>query len=80
MNIQYLTDVHGQRTAVLIPIEEWNTLQERIAFHDKDDFTPEELAQAEVGWQECVAGKGESVEDVMRELLPEDRIIAICGK
>jgi len=57
----------------ILKIEEWNALQKRIADHNENDFTPEELAEAEAGWQECVAGKGESVEDVMRELLPEDR-------
>ncbi len=75
MNIQYLTDVNGQKTAVLIPIGDWNVLQKKIALHDEDHFTLKELAEAESGWQECVAGKGELLEDVMKELLPEDRML-----
>ena len=31
MSIQYQTDEQGQRIAVVIPIEEWEALQERLS-------------------------------------------------
>jgi hypothetical protein len=41
-NVQYITDQHGQRTAVIVPIEEYEELFEdlhvsRIAEETKDD-------------------------------------------
>lgn len=31
MNVQYLSDAQGRHTAIVIPIEEWNTI---VARHD----------------------------------------------
>ncbi|HEV7472687.1 MAG TPA: hypothetical protein VGN90_01490 [Pyrinomonadaceae bacterium] len=41
-NVQYITDEHGQRTAVIVPIEEYEELLEdmhvaRVAEETKDD-------------------------------------------
>jgi PHD/YefM family antitoxin component YafN of YafNO toxin-antitoxin module len=35
MNLQYITNVDGNRTAVLIPIEEWESLIDEYKKRDK---------------------------------------------
>lgn len=30
MNLQYISDAHGQTTGVFIPIEEWNALKQKF--------------------------------------------------
>lgn len=69
MPIQYLTDEQGRKTAVQVPIEEWEALLERI--DPDDELSPEEMAEAEAGWREYLEGKSKPLEQVMREQLDE---------
>ena len=38
MDIQYITDAHGTRTAVLIPIEEWEAIKEKAELTDENSY------------------------------------------
>jgi N-methylhydantoinase B/oxoprolinase/acetone carboxylase alpha subunit len=40
MNLQYITDSHGQTTGVFIPIEEWNDLKTKFKGIDQMDDVP----------------------------------------
>ncbi len=67
MPIQYLTDNQGRRTAVVVPIEEWENLQARIEY--ASDVTPEEITEANAAWEEHLKqpGKAKSIEQIMIE-------------
>lgn len=68
MAFQYLTDESGKPIAVVIPIEQWKTLQS--GFEDKK-ISEEELKDAEKGWAEYLSGKGEDLKSICNELLNE---------
>ncbi|MEW6264806.1 MAG: hypothetical protein AB1641_17165 [Thermodesulfobacteriota bacterium] len=70
MTIHFLTDEHGQRTAVVIPLAEWEKLMERLG---QDSLSPEEAARAEAAWREYLAGEGQTLAEVKREILGEPR-------
>jgi hypothetical protein len=61
MGINYLVDEEGRTTAVVVPIAEWEALRE-------ESLSPEELAQAEAGWQDYLAGRSKPLEQVIREM------------
>ena len=69
MSVQYLTDDQGRRTAVVVPIEEWENLQAHIEY--ASDTTPEEIAGANAAWEEHLKEptKAKSVEQVIVEQL-----------
>ena len=69
MPVQYLTDDQGRRTAVVVPIEEWENLLAHIEY--TSDVTPEEIAEANAVWEEHLKqpGKAKSIERVMVEQL-----------
>jgi hypothetical protein len=68
MTVQYVYDEQGRKTAVLVPIEEWEALRARAGGY-ADDVPPEELA----AFDTAVAELGEHpesgipVEDVARK-------------
>jgi PHD/YefM family antitoxin component YafN of YafNO toxin-antitoxin module len=47
MPIQYITDARGEKVAVVMPLAEWETLQEQL-----DRLTPAEAAAAGDAWQD----------------------------
>jgi hypothetical protein len=69
MPVQYLTDDQGRRTAVVVPIEEWEHLQAHIEY--ASDATPEEIVEAKAEWEEHLREptKAKSVEQVITEQL-----------
>ena len=69
MQVQYLTDDQGRRTAVVVPIEEWENLQAHIEY--ASDVTPEEILEANAEWEDYLKGpsKAKSVEQVIAEQL-----------
>jgi hypothetical protein len=69
MSVQYLTDDQGRRTAVVVPIDEWENLQAHIAY--ASDATPEEIVEANAEWEEHLKEptKAKSVEQVIAEQL-----------
>ena len=69
MSVQYLTNDQGRRTAVVVPIEEWENLQAHIEY--ACDTTPEEIAEANAAWEEHLKEptKAKSVEQVIVEQL-----------
>jgi len=69
MPVQYLTDDQGRRTAVVVPIEEWENLQAHIEY--ASDVTAEEIAEANAAWDEHLKEpvKAKSIEQVIVEQL-----------
>ncbi len=69
MSVQYLTDDQGRRTAVVVPIEEWENLQAHIGY--ASDVTPEEIVEAKAEWEEHLRepSKAKSIEQIMVEQL-----------
>ena len=68
-SVQYLTDDQGRRTAVVVPIEEWENLQAHIEY--ATDATHDEIAEANAQWEEHLKEptKAKSVEQVITEQL-----------
>ncbi len=69
MEYQYVTDKNGKTLAVVVPLQEWEALQAKM---EEECLTDAEIEEAEQSWRDYLAGKGEPVEQVMKELL-EDR-------
>ncbi len=69
MEYQYVTDKNGKTLAVVVPLQEWEALQAKM---EEECLTDAEIKEAEQSWRDYLAGKGEPVEQVMKELL-EDR-------
>ena len=69
MSIQYLTDDQGRRTAVVVPIDEWENPQAHIEY--ASDVTAEEIAEANAAWEERLGeqDKGKSIEQIIAEQL-----------
>lgn len=69
MEYQYVTNKNGKTVAVVVPLQEWEALQSKL---EDECLTDVEIKEAEQSWRDYLAGKGEPVEQVMKELL-EDR-------
>jgi hypothetical protein len=69
MSIQYVQDQTGKKTAVLVPIRDWEIIQDLRAGDPEDTLTPQEAARAEEADKEYQRGEFQSLEDVRRELL-----------
>ncbi len=69
MEYQYVTDKNGKTLAVVVPLQEWEALLSKM---EEECLTDAEIKEAEQSWRDYLAGKGEPVEQVMKELL-EDR-------
>jgi len=64
MPIQYITDARGKKVAVVVPLEEWEALQEKL-----DKLTPAEAAAADAAWQDYLGGKTKPLAQVIKEQL-----------
>jgi PHD/YefM family antitoxin component YafN of YafNO toxin-antitoxin module len=69
MEYQYVTNKNGKTIAVVVPLQEWEALQSKL---EEECLTDAEIKEAEQSWRDYLAGKGEPVDQVMKELL-EDR-------
>jgi PHD/YefM family antitoxin component YafN of YafNO toxin-antitoxin module len=67
MPIQYITDARGKKVAVVVPLEEWKALQEKL-----DKLTPEEAAASDSAWQDYLAGKSKPLAQVIEQLTARD--------
>lgn len=61
IDLQYLTDKTGKRTAVIIPINEWTNICKNIAELDKHEVFKTNLQGAFKEMIEIEKGKGEKV-------------------
>lgn len=76
MSLQYISDVEGNKTAVVIPIDEWNEMKNK--YPDIDESSEDELPQ----WQKDMLDSRRhlmddpsqlmSMEDFFKELEEED--------
>ncbi|MBN1227093.1 MAG: hypothetical protein JXA79_08875 [Deltaproteobacteria bacterium] len=66
MEYQYITDKDGEAIAAVIPLKEWEALQYKM---EEESLTDTEIKEAEQSWRDYLAGRGEPVEQVMKELL-----------
>ncbi len=64
MPIQYITDPKGKKVAVVVPLEEWEALQEEL-----DKLTPAEASASDAAWEDYLAGKTKPLAQVMKEQL-----------
>ena len=69
MEYQYVTNKKGETVAVVVPLQEWEALQSRL---EEECLTDAAIKEAEQSWRDYLAGKGEPLRQVMKELL-EDR-------
>ena len=69
MEYQYLTNEAGKHVAVVVPLKEWEALQSKLK---EECLSDEDIKEAEQTWKDYLDGKGEPIEQVMKELL-EDR-------
>jgi len=68
MPIQYITDAKGKKVAVVVPMDEWEALQEKL-----DKLTPAEAAASDSAWQDYLAGKTKPLSQVRKEQLHDRR-------
>jgi hypothetical protein len=70
MSIQYVHDPQGRRTAVIVPIEEWDALRVKNLEYAEDRLSPQESAEADVAWAAHLADPSgaQPVDEVMREM------------
>ncbi len=70
MSVQYVLDAEGRRSAVIVPIEEWEALRVKNLEYAEDRLSDEEVAEVEVAWAayQKDPDSAQSVEEVMREL------------
>ena len=64
MPIQYLIDARGEKVAVVVPLDEWQALQDKL-----DTLTKAETAASDAAWQDYLAGKTRPLDQVMKEQL-----------
>jgi PHD/YefM family antitoxin component YafN of YafNO toxin-antitoxin module len=64
MPIHYITDARGKKVAVVVPLEEWEALQEKL-----DKLTPAEAAASDDAWQDYLGGKTKPLAQVIKEQL-----------
>ena len=64
MPIQYITDAEGKKVAVVVPLAEWEAMQEKL-----DRLTPAEAVASETAWQDYLAGKTKPLAQVLKEQL-----------
>lgn len=65
MPIQYVYDDAGHKTAVLVPIEEWEALTEPM---ENDEYlSPKEEKERSEAFAELAAGKALDLSEAMRE-------------
>ncbi len=72
MKVQYISDSKGNPTDVIIPIDQWNAIKNRLFEDDRDDKRIYNLSKAQeqainVALQQLEEGKGISHEKVMKE-------------
>ena len=72
MSIQYVQDQAGKKTAVLVPIRDWEIIQDLRAGDPEDTLTPQEAARAGEAEQEYRQGQFQSLADVRKELLGQE--------
>jgi PHD/YefM family antitoxin component YafN of YafNO toxin-antitoxin module len=68
MPIQFITDARGKKVAVVVPVEEWQALQEKL-----DKLTKAEAAASDAAWQDYLAGKTKPLSQVIKEQLHDRR-------
>ena len=69
MAFQYLTDAKGKKVAVVVPLKEWEALQDKLRDLTYEELTPAEAATSEAAWQDFLAGKTKSLAQVIKEQL-----------
>ena len=62
MALQYVFDDAGRKTAVIVPIEEWERIRE-------DTVTPEEAARMKEAWKEYEAGETATLDQLRQQLV-----------
>ena len=62
MALQYIFDDTGRKTAVIVPIEEWERIRE-------DSVTPEEAARMDGAWEEYREGNTVTLDQLRQKLL-----------
>ncbi len=64
MPIQYITDARGKKVAVVVPLKEWQALQEKL-----DRLSREEAAASDAAWEDYLAGQTKPLVQVIKEQL-----------
>ncbi len=73
MNLQYLTDEEGEKTAVVVPIEEWHAMEEREEFFRAQGQVP--------GWQkEIVAERMKNFEKNPKNTISSEEVFTTLFK
>jgi len=68
MPIQYITNTRGKKVAVIVPLEEWQALQEKL-----DKLTQAEASASDAAWADYLAGKTKPLAQVIKEQLHDRR-------
>lgn len=70
MNVQFLSNEKGKKTAVVIPIKDWEDIQRKLKLHEVD-FMDDAPAHVKEGisraQKQVMAGETKSNEEVMKK-------------
>jgi PHD/YefM family antitoxin component YafN of YafNO toxin-antitoxin module len=70
MNVQFLSNEKGKKTAVVIPIKDWEEIQEKLKLKDEDfwETLPEHVREGvNRGQKQSLAGETKSHDEVMQK-------------
>lgn len=70
MNVQFLSNEKGKKTAVVIPIKDWEEIQEKLKLKDVDfwETLPEHVRDGiNRGQKQSLAGETKSHDEVMQK-------------
>ena len=72
MSVQYLVDEHGNTTAAVVPIDEWQDIQASLA-EAEQTLSPQKAKALDREWQAYKSGQepGTTLDDLEQELLHE---------
>jgi hypothetical protein len=69
MNIQYITDEQGNKTAVVVPLAEWDALLDKVkAYEENMGFlSPEDEEDRQQAFDELAHGEALDLKEAMKQ-------------
>ncbi|AQG81781.1 hypothetical protein [Spirosoma montaniterrae] len=61
MNVQYISNQQGKRTAVVVPIKEWNKIKKKLDLPDDESVADEDVQLTK---EQLIADVKEALEEV----------------
>jgi PHD/YefM family antitoxin component YafN of YafNO toxin-antitoxin module len=68
MNVKYVTDDSGKRSAVIVPLEEWESIMAKISVlqEDLETLSPEDEIERREAYAELKRGKTLNLQEAIK--------------